>query len=94
MYDKTLQSYLWILTHTHRYEKCIITVLSKGGNKKRNDPASYRAISLCSALFTLFEKVVLQIAEMDGSIHLNPSQGGFLKNVSCVMTAFMLRECV
>ena len=31
---------------------------------------------------------------MDGHIVLNPEQGGFQRNVNCVMTSLMLRECI
>jgi hypothetical protein len=36
----------------------------------------------------------LQIAEMDGGIHLNPSHMVVSKNVSCLMKGLMLRESV
>ncbi|XP_053406585.1 uncharacterized protein LOC128559311 [Mercenaria mercenaria] len=65
---------------------------SRSGNKKKTDPNNYRAITLCSILLKLYENVVLLLLNSDDKLHLNPSQGGFQRNVSCVMTSLMLRE--
>jgi len=74
----------------------VITVLYKGAQKCKSDPTSYRAISFCSTLFKLYEKVilVLNIAANEGHFIVNPSQGGFQKSVSCQMTSFLLREAI
>jgi hypothetical protein len=74
----------------------VITILYKGGNKKKTCPYSYRAISLCSTLLKLYEKIVLILVQNDGAIpaSLNPAQGGFQKNIRCLMTAFTLSESV
>ncbi|XP_053381786.1 uncharacterized protein LOC128549265 [Mercenaria mercenaria] len=53
----------------------IIITLFKGGNKKKTDPNNYRAITLCSILLKLYEKVVLLLLNSDDKLHLNPSQG-------------------
>ena len=37
---------------------CIIT-LFKGGNKRRDDPSSYRANTLSSCLLKLYERILL-----------------------------------
>ena len=72
----------------------VITVLYKGAQKCKSDPTIYRAISLCSALFKLYEKVILvpYIAADEGHFIVNSSQGGFQKSVSCQITSFLLRE--
>lgn len=72
----------------------VIVTLYKGGNKKKTDPNSYRAISLCSVILKLYEKVLLSFIEQDKKVTFNASQGGFQKKVNCLMTSFMLRECV
>jgi hypothetical protein len=72
----------------------IIITLFKGGNKCKSDPNSYRAISLCSTILKLFEKVLLQHIKTNSNFSVNPLQGGFQKNVSSIMTAFLLRESV
>jgi hypothetical protein len=83
------------LSHTPTdMKRGIITTLHKGNGKKKNDPNSYRAISLCSTILKLYEKVILLLVEQDGKLKFNPSQGGFQKHVSCTMTSFMLRECI
>ena len=83
------------LSHTPtEMKKGIITTLFKGGGKRKNDPNSYRAISLCSVILKLYEKVILLLLENDGKVSLNPLQGGFQKHVNCTMTSFMLRECI
>ena len=72
----------------------IISTLFKGGNKNRRDPNSYRAITLCSTILKLYEKILLQkIYDID-RINVNGLQGGFQKGLSCLSTAFMARECI
>ncbi|XP_053376652.1 uncharacterized protein LOC128547637 [Mercenaria mercenaria] len=50
----------------------IITTMYKGGSKKKSDPNSYRAISLCSTILKLYEKVLLNFIESDNPVKLNP----------------------
>ena len=38
----------------------VIITLFKGGNKRRDNPDSYRAITLSSVILKLYEQVVLQ----------------------------------
>jgi hypothetical protein len=66
----------------------------KGGDKNRKDPSSYRAISLCSTVLKLYKKVLLDLTEQSKCKSFSPLQCGFQKNVSCLMSAFMVRECI
>ena len=72
----------------------IIITLYKGGNKKKNDPNSYRAITLSSVVLKLYEKVILTLCKEDGKAELSKLQTGFQPNMGCMMTAFMVRESV
>ena len=81
-----------MLTFSHtptQLKNGIITTLFKGGNKKKTDPNSYRAISLCSCVLKLYEKVLMQLIDEDGKLEFNSSQGGFHKNVNSLMTSYM-----
>ena len=54
----------------------IIITLFKGGNKRKDDPDSYRAITLTSCVLKLFERILLnRILAIDKPF--NPLQGGF-----------------
>jgi hypothetical protein len=75
-------------------KKGIIFALFKGGSKTKSDPNNFQAISLCSVILKLFEKVILELLEKDGKVNLNASQGGFQIHISCIMTSFMVRECI
>lgn len=91
------QLFNYMITYSHtppEMKKGVIVTLYKGGNKKKTDPNSYRAISLCSVILKLYEKVLLSFIEHDKKVTFNASQGGFQKKVSCLMTSFMLRECI
>ena len=70
----------------------IITTLYKVGNKDKSDPNSYRAISLCSTILKLYDKVIIRHVNFDNT--LSPLQGGFQKNLSCSLTSFMIREAI
>ena len=72
----------------------IIITLYKGGGKRKDDPKSYRAITLSSCLLKLYERCLLEKLqkELDGSLH--PLQGGFRKSIGYNMTSFLLRECI
>ena len=72
----------------------IIVPLFKGGNKKKSDPNSYRAISLCSTILKLYEKTLIHAQKDNPLFKPNPLQGGFQEHVNCVMTSFILRESV
>ena len=71
----------------------IITVF-KGGNKRKDDPNSYRAITLTSALFKLYERVLHTRLVNSLPQALNPLQGGFQRHMGCNMTSFLLQESV
>ena len=71
----------------------IIITLYKGGNKRQDDPDSYRAITLTSCVLKLFERILLnRISSMQKPFH--PLQGGFQKGMGCTMTSFLLQESV
>jgi hypothetical protein len=75
-------------------KKGVISVLYKGGKKRKDDPNSYRVVSLCSTILKLYEKVLINIIEDGKCLSLNPLQGGFQQNTSCMLTAFLARECI
>ncbi len=88
---KSMYTYMQIPTELKRG---IISTLYKGGNKRKCDPNSYRAISLCSTILKLYEKCILNIIDRDAAISVNDLQGGFQKNISCTMTSFILHESI
>ena len=62
-------------SHTPKsMKRGIIITLYKGGNKKKNDPNSYRAITLSSVILKLYEKVILTLCKEDGKAELNMLQ--------------------
>ena len=71
-----------------------IITLFKGGNKRKDDPNSYRAITLTSAVLKLFEKLLYKRIVQSIDTPLNPLQGGFQKNMGCNMTSFILQESI
>lgn len=58
----------------------IIVTVYKGGNKRKDDPSSYRAVTLTSSLLKLYERVLLNRL-VKSLPRLNPLQGGFQKNM-------------
>ena len=72
----------------------VIITIFKGGNKRKDDLNSYRAITLTSALLTLYERVLHTRLVNSVSQALNPIQGGFQKHMSCNMISFLLQESV
>jgi hypothetical protein len=81
-------------SHIPKKLKCgnIIT-LYKGGRKRKDDPGSYRAISLTSSILKLYERVLISRINAETNISFCPLQGGFQKGFSCTMSSFLLREC-
>ncbi|MCG8044308.1 MAG: reverse transcriptase family protein, partial [Candidatus Thiodiazotropha endolucinida] len=71
----------------------IIITLFKGGNKRKDDPDSYRAITLTSCVLKLFERILLNRI-LSSHRPFNPLQGGFQKGMACTMTSFLVRESV
>ena len=77
-------------------KKGVIISLFKGGRKKRDNPDSYRAITLTPVVTKLLERILLTRIELFDNIRpqIHHLQGGFQKNFGCLMTSFMLRELV
>ena len=71
----------------------IIIPLYKGGTKRKDNPDSYRAITLTSCVLKLFERLLLsRILSTQRPFH--PLQGGFQKGMGCTMTSFLVNESV
>ena len=77
-------------------KKRTMITLYKGGNKTKADPDSYRAITLSSVLLKLLERVVLTRIQLFDTLTppIHALQGGFQKNIGCLMTSFLLRESI
>ena len=58
-------------------KKGIIVTLFKCGRKKKDEPSSYRAITLSSAILKLYERLLLSRIYKESDIRLSPLQGGF-----------------
>ena len=71
----------------------IIITLYKGGGKRKDDPNSYRAITLTSSVLKLVERILLKRI-LSVQRPFNPLQGGFQKGMGCNMTSFLLQESV
>ena len=72
----------------------IIVTLFKGGRKKKDEPSSYRAITLSSAILKLYERLLLSRIYKESDDRVSPLQGGFQKGMGCIMSSFLLKECV
>jgi len=72
----------------------VIVTLYKGGGKRKDDPKSYRAITLSSCLLKLYERCLLESLQNKLHDYIHPLQGGFRKHMGCNMTSFLLRECI
>ena len=70
-----------------------IVTLYKGGNKRRSDPKSYRAITLSSCILKLYERVLLRMLQSEVNTVINPLQGGFQQGLGCNMTSYLVKEC-
>ena len=84
-----------MLKHFHcpyKMKSGIIITLFKGGNKVRNDPNSYRAITLSSVFVRLYEAVLLLKIKNNTNLTVNRLQGGFHKRLGCLMTSLSLQE--
>ncbi|MES9880824.1 MAG: reverse transcriptase family protein [Sedimenticola sp.] len=78
----------------HQMKRGVIITLFKGGNKKKDDPNNYRAITLSSVILKLYERILLSRMELQVQPPMNKLQGGFQKQIGCVMTSLMLKECI
>ena len=74
----------------------VIISLFKGGNKQKDNPDNYRAITLSSVILKLLERKLLTRIELFDSIQppLHPLQGDFRKHIGCTMTSFLVRESI
>ena len=77
-------------------KKGVIITLYKGGNKRKDDPDSYRAITLSSVLLKLLERIILTRIQLFDNLNppIHALQGGLQKNIGCLITSFMLRESI
>ena len=77
-------------------KKGVIVTLFKGGNKRKDNPDNYRAITLSSVLLKLLERILLTRIELFDTIvpPIHSLQGGFKKQQGCVMTSFLVREAL
>ena len=68
----------------------VIVTLFKGGNRRKDNPDNYRAITLSSVLHKLVESILLTCIELFDEISppIHPLQGGFKKQQGCLMTSF------
>ena len=84
------------LAHAPVEMKRVIITLYKGGNKRKDDPDSYRAITVSSVLLKLLERIILtRIHPFDTlTPPIHAMQGGFQKNIGCLMTSFLIRESI
>ena len=71
----------------------IIIPLYKGGSKRKDDPDSYRAITLTSCVLKLYERILLKRI-MSSQKQFQSLQGGFQKGMGCTMTPFLVNESV
>ena len=86
-----------MLKHSHApddIKRGIIITLFKGGNKRKDNPDNYRAITLSSVILKLFERILLTRIQLFDNLcpPIHPLQGGFQKNMGCLMTSFLLSE--
>lgn len=72
----------------------IIITLHKEGNKKKDDPNCYRAITLSSCILKLYELMLLNRCAEDLQNKLARQQCGFQRGLGCLMTSFRFRECI
>jgi hypothetical protein len=72
----------------------VIITMHKGGNKRRDLPDNFRAITLTSVLLKLYESVLLTRSKVNIMSNINKQQGGFQDGLPCLMTSFILRESV
>ena len=93
----TLYSAMYSLSHTpDEMKRGVIITLHKGGRKRKDDPNNYRAITLSSVILKLYERILLH--RLEASLHLSEKldkqQGGFQKQIGCVMTSFCVKEAI
>ena len=67
--------------------------MPNGGNKRHDDPANYRTITLSSCILKLCEAVHNR-CESDIFQSISTQQGGFQKRLGCMMTSLSVRKCL
>ena len=75
------------------FTHCLVLPIPKGHNKDLSNPSNYRRISLLSNISKVLERLVLlHLQALDPPLSLNPLQGGFCPQLSCLHSAFILQE--
>ena len=71
-------------------KKGVIITLFKGGNKRKDDPDSYRAITLSSVILKLLERILLTRIQLFENITkpMYSLQGGFQKKIGVSYDVF------
>jgi hypothetical protein len=77
-----------------KLKRGVIITLHKGGNKRKDNPNNYRAITLSSVILKVYELILLSRCKDVILSTLNMQQGGFQEQLGCLMTSFVLRESV
>ena len=73
----------------------LVLPIPKGHNKDLSNPSNYRGISLLSNISKVLERLVLlHLQALDPPLSLNPLQGGFRPQLSCLHSAFILQETI
>ena len=77
-------------------KKGVIVTIFKGGNKRKDNPDNYRAITLSSVILKLLERILLTRIELFDDINppIHPLQGGFKKQQGCLMTSYLVKEAL
>lgn len=89
--------YTYMLRHAYipdTMKQGVIITLHKGGKKRKDDPNNYRAITLSSAILKLYETVLLERCQDTLLGQISVQQGGFQQGLGCLMSSFVLRECI
>ena len=72
----------------------VIVTLHKGHGKRKDNPDNYRAITLLPTIIKLYEHILLGKTENRIESKLATQQGGFQRNLGCIMTSFILKESI
>jgi len=65
----------------------IIITLHKCGRKRKDEPSSYRVITLTSVILKIYENILFNRCKHDMLEDLNLQQGGFQDILGCIMTS-------
>ena len=71
-----------------KLKRGLIITLYKGGNKKKTEPSSYRAITLSSSILKLYECVLVKRLKHKVNITIHELQSGFQESMCCPMTTY------